>query len=334
MTDKQIIACKLPGDLFSSPENMEKEFTELAQRWHPDKMGGNSIVMAHVNSLHAQGREMVASGNWKSSNKRFFTLSNGRTVRISFLSENDFELGKWYLCESVCVYAFNTGSAINFKLPKFRFRNTSMTDEFTAYLPRIIDQYEVNNGKKLIVINREKDLVLLRDLLAWFGNAVPPKHVAWILSSLYNLCAFFKYNGIVHHSINLNTYFISPAKHKGVLLGGWWYHKGFDRRMKVVPKSTYDVMTLDTKKSKKATPITDLECVKLIGRQLLGSASGSTLYSNPDIPKPMIQFLRTISSENAYKEYEAWTNVLQESFGPKKFIEMDCNADEIYKKPS
>ena len=330
MSGKQILACKLPGDLFSAPENMENEFDRLAKKWHPDKPGGDVNVMATINVLAAEAKKMISAGKWESSSKRFLTLNDGQLVRVSFLRDREFELGQSYICNSVCVYIFKLEYAKAYEAPKFKFSGTRMKDEFTRYLPRIIDRYTTIGGERIVVIDRPSDLVCLRDLLEHFSGNIPPRHVAWILSSLYNLCCFFRYNKLIHNSVNLDTYFVSPGLHGGTLLGGWWYHTSPGKKMTIVPGITYSVMTTDAKKSKRAVYVTDLECVKMIGRTLLGSSSGSSLYKVDDLPKPMIQFLRSLSSDNAVDEYKEWTEVLSKSFGPKKFIEMGVDAKAIY----
>lgn len=100
--------------------------------------------------------------------------------------------------------------------------------------------------------------------------------------------------------------------------------------MRAAPYGVYSVMPSDVKKSRHGSYRTDLECIKLIGRTLLGNPSGSSLYLDKDVPKPMINFLRSITSGMAVDDYKSWTDTLEECFGPKKFIEMNIVKSDIY----
>jgi len=111
--------------------------------------------------------------------------------------------------------------------------------------------------------------------------------VGWIINNLYSLCCYLKYIGIVHHNISLDTVFIHPVKHGTSL-----------------PESV--------KTSKVADYRTDLDSVKRLGLELLG----------PEAPAPIVEFLTAASSSDAIDEYAGWLKVLQQIYGPKKFIEM------------
>lgn len=330
LTGAEIIACKEPGDLFSSPEKMEGEYDRLAKRWHPDKPDGSHDTMAKINELYQEGKNQIKAGLWKSSTQRLFTLKNDSMLRVNFLKEIVFEIGTMYICESACVFVIEKEYNKYISFPKFKYPSQKREEEFYRYLPKVLSTYDIIGGRKIIAIDKPADVFSLRDIHYYYGGTVPSRHVAWILSSLYNLASFFRYNRIVHNGINIDSYFICPEMHSGILIGGWWYHTYFGKPMKAVPATTYSVMTLWAKKNKKSDFLTDLECIKLIGRTLLGSPSGSKLYSNTDAPGPMVNFLRTLSSDDAVNEYKAWGEVLEECFGPRKFVEMNIDRKIIY----
>ena len=326
MTKDNILCCKLPGDMFSSPSEMDKEYIELAKKWHPDKPGGSIEVMTAINALRETGLIMIKLGQWDAHHSRHIELIDGKEMKINFLKENDFLLGKEYICASACVYVFDSFVP---KIPSFLFPSKTREEELLRYIPKVLASYTSKAGSHVLAIDKRPHMFCLRDVMKFYGT-VPPRHVAWIISSLYNLCCFLKYNKMVHNAINLDTYFISPSKHIGNLTGGWWYHTYEGDVMERVPADTYSVMSSSTKESKRSSYGTDLECVKLIGRSLLGSPGGSELYRNEDVPKKMIQFLRTVSSDNAVEEYKLWGDMLRECYGARKFIDMEIDLKKIY----
>lgn len=330
MNEKEILRCKLPGDLFTSGEKMEEEFNELALQWHPDKPGGSGDVMAHINIMHEAGKNLIAKGEWLASNRRIISLANKKLMSINFLKEKPFELGMQYICEAAALFVVKK-EFINFlRFPKFKYAHKRMQEEFERYVPKIIATYDSSDGSKIVAIDKPDDVFSLSDILSYYKGKVPPRHVAWILSSMYNLCCFLKYNRITHNGMTIDSYYICPKLHSGILIGGWWYYTAHRERMSATPPEVYSVMPSDVKKSGHGSYRTDLECIKLIGRTLLGNSSGSSLYLDKDIPKPMINFLRSITSGHAVEDYKVWTDILQECFGPKKFIEMLIDKNDIY----
>lgn len=328
MTKEEILACKLPGDLFSGPEKMQDEYMELAKTWHPDKSEGDGDVMSAINALHETGKIMKGIGEWDTTGKRYVELANGKQMKISYLQENDFLLGKEYICASACVYVLNHwGTSKIPGLPAFEFPS-GRQEEFERYLPNIMASHRSKGGSTILAFGRRSHMFRLRDVLKYYDGVIPPKHVAWIISSLYNLCCFFKYNGIVHNSINIDTYFVSPSKHIGTLIGGWWYHGKEGGPMSRVPALTHMVMKSTVKSKKENSYSTDLECVKLIGRELLGSSLIRGL--DKDVPWQMINFVRTSAGDDPIAEYGLWMKMLEGCYGKRKFIDMDVKPEKIY----
>jgi hypothetical protein len=215
-------------------------------------------------------------------------------------------------------------------LDHMRFAGKRMEDEIKPYLPRVTMVRRGEAGETVVVADRHADLFLLKDVLKYFDGKVPPKHVAWILNTLYNLCCYFSYTGITHNSIMLDTYFINPKQHSGSLLGGWWYAIPRHDPIVMVPAQIYSILPVKVKNSKRSSVETDLESVKLIGRQLLGDPSGMKLSDDKNVPEPMIQFLRDISSNDAVSEYKRWGEALKASFGPRRFVEMQIDPNAFY----
>jgi hypothetical protein len=330
MKKEEILKCKLPGDLFTSADKMDSEFSELAIQWHPDKPGGSTEVMAHINYLRSNGKLLIASGEWLASNNRVISLVNNKSVSINFIKECEFELGHQYICESTVLFVLKNEFVNMTNFPTFKYINKRMQDEFDRYIPKVVASYKAKNGSAVVAIHKPDCTYPLNSIIKYYNGFVPPKHVAWIISSLYNFCCFLWYNRISHNGITTDSYYINPEMHYGVLIGGWWYNVKHREKMIATNPEVYSVMPCDVKKSKHGSYRTDLECVKLIGRKLLGSVSGSTLYLNKDIPKPMIDFLRCVTLGDPVKDYAEWGKVLEKSFGPRRFAKMDIDQDKLF----
>ena len=78
---------------------------------------------------------------------------------------------------------------------------------------------------------------------------------------------------MIYSMCNINNCFISPKYHSILLLGGWWYVTKEDENMIGTTKDIFSIMSILAKSSKKSSVITDLESVKLLGRQLLGETN-------------------------------------------------------------
>lgn len=88
-------------------------------------------------------------------------------------------------------------------------------------------------------------------------------------------------------------------------------------------KDIFSIMSVPSKSSKKASSLTDLESVKLLGRQLLGNTNCRMLSLDSSIPKPFVNFLIGGSGNNSYEEYTKWDKALDDSYGKRKFMNME-----------
>jgi hypothetical protein len=256
---------------------------------------------------------------------------------ISYHRKLKFELGEMYISNASVTYAVDReyedlfNNAVE-KISHFQYLDSKMEKEVSKYLPSISKVFET--PKKLCLsIKKTEDLLLLKDVLEYFGGKMGPRHVAWIMGTLHNLLCYVQYANLSHNGISSQTYFISPEFHSGALLGGWWYSKMIldGTPMTKVPKLTYNVMPSDLKISKRADIRTDLELIRVIGRELLGDITGSLLGNDTNIPKPLISWLCHPSSGSAFEDYEEWDKkVLGASFGPRKFVKLDVSSSKLY----
>jgi hypothetical protein len=205
-----------------------------------------------------------------------------------------------------------------------------MRCEFEKYFPKILIKFDTIDEKIGMLIEKAEDVYSLKDILNYYDGKVPSKHVVWIMSSMYNIACYLYYNNLSHNGITIDNYYISPAYHSGSLLGGWWYAVSLDEKMLGVTNDIFNIMSPDMKTSKKGTYLLDLESIRLIGRTLLGDKNGISLIKDSDIPKTLFDWVRGVPMNDPMEEYKLWDNVIKESYGERKFIEMNIIKDKLY----
>ncbi|MEL6183094.1 MAG: hypothetical protein AAFU79_00625 [Myxococcota bacterium] len=218
------------------------------------------------------------------------------------------------------------------RVRSFAFANRAMEREVAKMLPPVPEVVS-SETHKLIVFAKRRDLVLLRDLcehLQTKGERLDPRHVAWILSGLYALACWLAWAQLSHQAINLDTVFVSPEHHGVFLLGGWWYATPIAKSVAALPESTVADGPPGLERRRRALRQTDLELIRALGRRLLGDPSGARLTSSSRVPKPMGLYLMLPAGHDAVSEYAAWMNILESSFGARRFTELAIQPSDIY----
>ncbi len=316
------------------------EFHALAMVWHPDRHGAADAaakercqqVFNHIRRLYELAEGKLRDGIWHRPGELRLTVKAGKSYVIRYRKRHLFELGEMYIGRTIVAFVIAPENADFFANARqaiggFRFADEAMRNEFTKHLPRLEAVIETGSCL-LMVVSKTPDLVLLRDLLDRLGGAMDPRHVAWILSSLYNLACYLDWSGLAHNAMALDTYFISPEQHRGALLGGWWYARPCGEKLLGAPQRTVTYAPVGAMSAAIADPRTDLELIRALGRELLGDATGMRL--DRKTPKPMLDWLRYASSGRAFREYGAWKEVLRESYGAPRFVSMGTSASDIY----
>lgn len=335
LTVAKILNMKEAGELFSCPENIKAEYKQLARQWHPD-ISGNNEVMSKINVLFKEGLILAESGKWKKPNFVAVKGKDGRKRELSYLTSFNFELGVTYIGNTFLAYFIDKpnrslyNNAINV-IKSLKYSSENMRKECERYMPIILDTFETDEHL-VLVIKKTKDLLSLRHVLEYFKGGIEDKHSAWIISRLHNIACFLYFNSLSHNCILLDSCFISPEFHTVALLGGWWYAVPFKEKMIGVPANVYSLMPPKAKEDKLGSNLTDMESIRALGREILGDRNGTKLLSMKVAPEPMINYLRSFSSQSSFSEYNSWSEVLDKSFGKRKFIELQLNADNIYNK--
>lgn len=338
LTAAQILAIAPtePERLFSAdPESLRHEFATLAKIWHPDRNGSSEArdVLRHVVALYDAAKRKVAVGEWYPGVIRIDT-SAGKSFVLKVKRRHEFELGEMavavnrvaFLVEKKHVILFEKGLR---RINEIRYPDARVRDDLARFMPQLEGVYETAT-RHVAIITKSEDVVLLKDLLAHLGGRLPPKHAAWVVSSLLNLACFLEVGGLTHNAISPETIFVSTKYHAAYLLGGWWYATPVGGRIEFLPESTYDFMPRSMATSKRADTRLDLESIRAVGRTILGDPTGLELARRKDLAKPLANFLRLPSSDSAIEDYRAWGQALEDSFGPRRFIELQISPDDVY----
>jgi hypothetical protein len=330
------------------PEKLYKVKTEkeiktiyrrLSMLWHPDRHpdSDTSNVFAHLKGLYETGLKKMEDGLWNKGKVIVFKDKSGKTYEMKYVSTHAFELGQCYIANSFVAWVFAQDyqdlaeNAVR-RIESLKFANNDMKKEMAKYLPEV-HQIIRTDSSFIVVIKKDPGLVLLKDALAYLGNRIESRHAAWIISGMYHIACFLKYNHLMHGGITLDNYFINPQAHSAALLGGWWYAHEEKTMLKALSQQAVDVAPVSLINKKQADCRLDLEMIRLAGRQILGDASGVYLNKNRDIPAPMVNWLKDISATkaSAFEEYETWQRkILKDSFGVRRFIEMKLTPNDIY----
>jgi hypothetical protein len=338
LTAKDILQIQEPGGLFSGRvTTLRQEYMELARRWHPDRCGilESDKVMAHINELYRQGKVLLAKGRWIANNYARFTEINGSSIEVGFRKIHDFELGKMYIGDRQVLFLIKAKHRdlwVNArKIPTmFAYANCNMKAEVEQYLPKVTASFETIDDHLGLVIAKAPDMLLLRDVLRYYHGTMPHYHVAWILSTLYNLIAYLDYARLSHNALSPDTYFIRPQAHAGALLGGWWYAVSQGARMRGVPANSFAILPPQVKAEKRGSILTDLEAIRAIGRELLGDRNGTRLMDLEGVPQPLLNWLRGAPDSDAVTDYARWQEVILVSYGMRRYRELSLTAGDVY----
>ena len=338
LTAVEILAVTKPEQMFSRDEIVAAiEYRKLSGLWHPDRKPGSDSVFAQISTLYHKGIEKIKTGTWETPGLFTFTDIKGKKFEVRYKKHHVFELGDMYIGDYTITYMIHKDSQDLFDNAKrvikgFKYANDKMKSEFARYLPEIHTENETAD-RLVLIVKKTTDLILLSDVLDYLKGKMEPKHVAWVLNTLYNIACYLKFSGLTHNSIGLDSYFISPKQHSGALLGGWWYSAQTDSKIVAVPARTITYAPRDLTSKKIASLKIDSELIRATGRELLGDGNGSKLLSDPNIPNSLLNWVRTAGTGDAYKEYEEWSKkVLKDSFGERRFVELKIQPSDVYKE--
>ena len=329
MNINQILSAKEYADIFTQNLSECKVlYRDLCKICHPDvcKDKNANEAFSKLNSFYKEAISAIQSGNWKSSKLIKINVSSGKSIQFKPLYFFTFELGKCYVTDLHIIYIFDFSKKKFYnnyrkKVENLFYIDDKMRKKFKPLFPSIYKEYDSDKGQHILVLNKPKEIYPFKAVMENFykGN-IPARHLAWIITRLINICAYFKMNNLVHNGINIDNCFIDLSDHSIYLFGGWYYCVNQNEKMIGTTKDIFNVMTPKVKANKTADFTTDIESVKALGRKLIRA----------DAPTPFIDFLNSGSSDDAVKELSKWEKALNDSFGKRKFIVINSSKEQIY----
>jgi hypothetical protein len=340
LTARQILAMP-PGEperLFSgNPDAIRREFVSLVKRWHPDRNAGSveaAAVFERVVALRQAAECKLAAGAWTPPGTMRIEATTGSSFLLEVKRCRDFELGVMAIAVDRIVFLVDRGQEALFeaglrRIEGIRYPDAKVRRDVGPFMPEV-EEIHATRDHRVAILAKAADTILLADLLDHAGGQLPPRHVAWIISSLLNLACFFAAIGLTHNGLSTETIFVSPEHHAVYPLGGWWYAAPSGGRIDVLPDATYALLPRAMAAAKRADIRLDLESIRAVGRGSLGDPTGLALVGRDDLPRPMADFLRLPSSGSAIEDYRIWGEVLHDSFGPRRFVKLPIKFSDVY----
>lgn len=327
-----------PEKIFSL-DNFTKEFFRLRKKWHPDYNHDPKAneVFQHLMLMAETAKSRIVSNTWNGKAALQYTKTgDDKSFRFNYRSMREFELGKMYIGKSHVIYVIDPKNKDLFDngvkaIRGIKYKEKKMESQFRPLLPKIIHASETDIGF-VLALEKPKNSVLLQDLIDFLpDNTLPPKHTAWVISSMYNIEMFLNHLGITHNSMLASTIFVDPSEHACYLLGGWWYSVKENSKLKALPSELIKALPKKLFADKLAKTCYDRQAIKAVGINCLGDSTlgGSKLLFNKDVPNQIVNWLRTPSMDSALNEYDGWINVLEDSYGKRKFIEFTTDISQL-----
>lgn len=322
------------GRIFpGTARDVKAAFRKLAKVWHPDHCADPRAAEV-FERLERLRRLAGASGTVRGgAEQRTWSRRDGSSVRYSFLRRAEGDVGDILVGRTSIAYETPEGFedlAANerARIASIRYADPEMRAQFVHFMPEILSTVE-GADRSVTILKRPEDCVLLSDLVAHFGGRVPAVHVAWIVSSLENICCFLSWQKLSHGAISPANVLVCPERHSAILVGGWGFATDFGSVHPAVPLRTSDAVPSIALDGAVADFRTDLALVRRTAREALGAGPRGIL-SDPDVPEPVARWLLAPPMATAQADYESWGRCLTEAWGPRKFVRMDVDPRQIY----
>ena len=262
-----------------------------------------------------QERKNKAEAFWEKARQQSFECADGKTIEIKYMHRYTDKDAEIYVARRNIIFHFSASKA---KYAEAFRRNVSFIDYPSAdtrslsdFFPKVNGGYVLEDGSSILVINKDEDEYPLRI----FG-ALHPKHVAWIISRMENLCCVLEYNGIVHPEINVDTLYINPYTHQASLYGNWWKtgkNNDFNYTKSGILKMQDNLIGL-----------------RNTAAVLLGFEKAGRVKSSKVIPSALADFINKPPKTNAYEDFECWDKALIDAFGKREFTAFETSDEDIY----
>ena len=228
-------------------------------------------------------------GLWRDSDTAVFESSSGR-IETAYTYRTQTDGVDVYINKENAIYVFPSdkrfladrmlGGIGSLQFPSADIKGLRNT------LPRLRARYELKGGEVLLVFEKSENMYPL-----FVFSELHPKHVAWMISRMENICCLLEFNECDHMHMDADNLFVNPKSHEVFLYGGWW----------------------DTRQRPPVTALTDL-------RKTAKRITGSRIKAGPAL---YTAFLDSKPRDTAYDDFAYWDSVIEKGFGGHHFTEFE-----------
>jgi hypothetical protein len=235
----------------------------------------------------ADAKEQDYSGDtlWEENGSASYRMQNGKTLTLSYMDHYSYPELVCYLCRETVVYVFDREEGANAFLRGLSQLAFPAADvKLVRCFPQLKSKLYLDEGKLGLVYTR-KPYFYPAEVFAPFAS----EHLAWVISRMENICCALEYSELEHGNITAASLFINPITHEGMLFGDW----------------------RDVKKKESKRDLRDLrEAAKSVAEDL-------------HHPRELEAFLQSEPAADAYADFAAWDQVIEDGFGGHRFTKMD-----------
>lgn len=322
---ENILKMKNSSELFGTDLDEGKSiYRTLAKLYHPDT---NPSINIFPKINHLYDEFICLYSKPLDTNKKVFTTKLGNTLEINYLKHREFELGEMYIEDERIIYILNSekfyNNTIN-QLKSIKFPDSASKDKFSSWLPTTLNTFKLDGNLYGIIFKKKKHSYPLIDILSYYDNKIPDRHIAWILNRfVHTNCLFDLLLQKVHNGLTIENIFINPDDHSILIAGGWWYCTNTNEKMIGTQKCIYDLMSVHAKSNKISEILTDIESSKYMGRLLI---------TYDEVPSKLIQWTQSSSTNDTMNEFKKLNQAIDDSYGVRHFTPMIIDEKLIYKK--
>ena len=301
--------------------------------------------------LNQSPKSAPEEGFWVDASREELVREDGAVMEITYLTKRRADLCTMYVARHNIIFLFeqeHADYAARYRemVGKLTYPSPDMERELTNYVPRVVTECRLEDGRIFLAIEKKEGTYPLKML-----GTLMDRHVAWVISRLENLCCLLGYNNMVLNAFTAENLFVDPVNHQIYLYGGWWFagytgSETLGASESVIPylkKSGHFLGFQSPNQKNRYTARTDLESIRLVAAKLLGYPDREALRekANPDsnpplqglpLPDPFRHFLLEPPEADARKDFAKWDRVLTESYGERKFIPLSMTEEEIYSR--
>lgn len=333
-----------PTRIFEANEHSIRNVSKkLYSKFHPDKVGkGDTIgkeeaatVFSHVKALTERATEALALGIW--SGKPLTVLETTSTViYIRALKVTPIDgFGDQIIAQGRITYVIPDSNKDLFQVWKNNTVKLSSrvpleaknNDHLSPVVNSMSDGFgerNLANGGVLYFFRKDPEFLCLEDVLA--KGPLDPRHVAWILSRLYNVATMLQIADVPNADINPRSVFIRPSTHSIMIGHGWEFTNSFSDKALAFPARTIRVNP-----GLSRNPVfrvrNMLELIKATAKDCLITTQRTAPKT---IPKALAQWILTPAKADAFEEEAAWKVAKQKAFGAPQWVDLNLTEKDVY----